>query len=507
MHTEGGTLAGSGSSFWGGLRRRRGLDGIGLAAIAALLIGTAIRFGAGQAAPLWIDETFTGAIAGQPDLAGLLHQIRADVNAPLYYVAVYLWSAIAGISNVALRLLSALFATAAVLLALRGTAGLDRRLCLLWGSLLGLWLPGLHFASEARCYALLLLAATAATLAFARLLTEPTRQAAWAWAALGALAILTHYFAAPLVAAQGLVFLLRHRADALRCWPALGAFLPALAWIAYHAPRLAAFGQPDLAWYALVDSANLPLIVWSVLTSSGSILLVVAMILLVWRRLRGRPVVAATTESVAGGVVLASLLGLAIVLVVGMVRPSFIPRYCVPYVPGMLLGLALVVRSASPLWPRLPVVAVLLFALPALILPNPTRSYSFEAASEAMAKAGVRRLVFLWDHPSSPVQDPAQLRAVGGFFLTRAGHPAEVVAVQNAWREDPQPALLAAAGAASDTAILWLYDSDLPKTAALAHPPRIETLDPSWRCRNHATAPFVALVCLHGRPDGVSPAP
>ena len=88
------------------------------------------------------------------------------------------------------------------------------------------------------------------------------------------------------------------------------------------------------------------------------------------------------------------------------------------------------------------------------------------------------------------------MQAVGGFFLARAGHPVEVVALRTPWTQDLQPAFLAAAGSDPATALLWVYDANLPQTAALAHPPRIDANDPAWRCRNHAAAPFVALVCL-----------
>jgi hypothetical protein len=477
-------------------RPRRAVDGLALAALVAFAVGTALRFTVGFGEPLWLDETFTGAIAGQPDFVSLGHQVYADVNAPLYYLVMYGWTRLGGLSDLSLRWPSAVFATAAVLFAFRGGRGLDRRLCLIWGALLGLWQPGLVQASDARCYALLLLMATVTTVAFSRVLTTPDRPSAILWASVGALTILTHYFAVPLIAAQGAILLLRYRIRALRLWPSLVVFAPALGWIAFHAPRLAEFARPEVVWYAPLDVTDLPDIVLYAVPLAGLVCLVIGAGLLAYGRLRRPP------DADIGGevlyVVLASVVGFVLVLAAALLRPSFTLRYTIPFVPGLLLGLALTIRRASRIWPRFPPVAIALFLAALIAFVPPRRAYSFEKASDAIAAAGARRVVFLWDHPSAPVQDPAQLRAVGGFFLARSGHPVEVVALRTPWTEDPQPAFLAAAGADPKTALLWVYDANLPKTAALAHPPRIESIDSAWRCRNHAAAPFVALVCLRG---------
>ncbi len=468
-------------------------DGLVLVAALAFALGTALRFGSGLHEPLWIDETFTGAIAAQPDLAGLLHQVWADVNAPFYYAVMFAWARIAGVSNLALHLPSAVFATLAAALALRGGSGLDRRTCLVWGTLLGLWPMGLAQASEARCYALLLLLATAAVLAFARLLAAPTRGNALLWAGLSALAVLTHYYALPVVAAQGGMVLWRHRSRALPLWPALLAFLPVLGWIGFHAVRLAAFAQPDIAWQPPLAPESLPGTLLRLLGLSTACLLPAVLLLRAWFRVA--PPADADADA-ATSAALAALIALALVLAVGMLRPSFSLRYCVPCIPGLLLGLAALVRATAQVRPALPALVLAVAMLPAPLGTGPVRGYSFETASASIAEAGARRLVFLWDHPSSPVGDPAQMRAVGGFFLARAGHPIPVESVINPWREDPNPRLLAAAGAQPGSAILWLYDQGLPKTAARTHPPRIAQIDPAWRCRDHAGDRYAALVCL-----------
>jgi hypothetical protein len=44
-------------------------------------------------------------------------------------------------------------------------------------------------------------------------------------------------------------------------------------------------------------------------------------------------------------------------------------------------------------------------------------------------------------------------------------------------------------------AILWLYDTNVHGTAARSTPPRIDRLDPTWRCRNYDNAPIGVLAC------------
>ena len=83
--------------------------------------------------------------------------------------------------------------------------GQSRAAAIAWAALLFLWLPGAIFAAQVRPYALLFLAATAQTIAFARLIDQPTLRRAFAWTACASLTILTHYMGATLGLAQGLL--------------------------------------------------------------------------------------------------------------------------------------------------------------------------------------------------------------------------------------------------------------------------------------------------------------
>ena len=97
-------------------------------------------------------------------------------------------------SDFALRLPSWIFMVAAAALPLAWRIpGQSRAAAITWAALLFLWLPGAIFATQARPYALLFLVATAQTIAFARLIDEPSLRRAFVWTGSASLTILTHY--------------------------------------------------------------------------------------------------------------------------------------------------------------------------------------------------------------------------------------------------------------------------------------------------------------------------
>ena len=103
-------------------------------ALAIAAIAAALEIVLEGRDPLWLDESWTGGIVGQPNWRDTVHQIYADVNAPLYYVLMRLWSGLAGLSDAALRAPSLLCALAVPLVAaLVPAPGLGRAQRLGWG--------------------------------------------------------------------------------------------------------------------------------------------------------------------------------------------------------------------------------------------------------------------------------------------------------------------------------------------------------------------------------------
>ncbi len=481
------------------------LDPLLVLTIVAVVFGSVLRATHGDA-PLWLDETFTGAIASEPSLPAVLYQILQDINAPLYYLIAHYWSLLFGLSNEALRFPALLFALMAPLLCLLPVPGVSRRMSLVWCALTALWIPGLFLAQEARGYSLLLCLSIGMTLAFIKLLDDPTTKRAAVWALLATGAILTHYDALILVGFQGLAYLALRRQKALRTWPAAFVFLPAVGWLAVHAHRIIQLADPQLAWYPLLQARRL-IFVFACMAGSfavASMLVVFAMIAAILVIIRWPPAGLNLRKmpSAAGIAVLAAFMGAASLILIGFLRPSFAERYLVLFIPGFLLALAITAEKLKWCWQTAPITLILVFTIGAVLataggLPD-SKSYNFEAASQALIEAKTNKLVFLWDHPANVAEDKSQLQLVGGFFFRRQGIDIEVKPLQPAHGEDPNMQLLEAAKEPF-TSILWLYDQRIRNTAATLFPPKMTELDPAWKCHDFGVAP-VGIVACHKEP-------
>src|SRR5262249_9099814 len=122
------------------------------------------------------------------------------------------------------------------------------------------------------------------------------------------------------------------------------------------------------------------------------------------------------------------------------------------------------------------------------------RWYNFEVASDLLMKANPQRLVFFWDHPGAKVEGRDELDSVGGFFFRRAGKPVTMDTVLLKPGEDASARLVAEAKPPG-SAVLWMYDIGVRGTAARAHRPEIEMLDPSLSCRQLGNGSVGILAC------------
>jgi hypothetical protein len=463
-------------------------------------------------APLWLDEVWTGVIASQRTVSGFAHQCYLDVGAPLGYVVAWLWSMVAGLSDEALRFPSRLFASITPLIALAAARPVDRTTKLVWCGLLACWLPGLFFSIEARTYPLVMMLATASTVAFVRLMTRPSLKAAWAWTSLSGLLILAHYVSGILVACEGLAYLATCRFTAVRTWPAALAFLPAAASLAVHAALLLGFshatgpGPPPIQPGGTLEFfAGGSAEIWVLLSWAAVSLVIVAL-----RRgavTGAAPTASEGSASAAPGdgarlwvVPGASLAAVALCLLISMWRPIIPYRYLTAMTPPLLLGVAMLAGRLERYWRLAPAVLLAVYAGVAAgeVLGSPKHStlfnYEFETPSDALMAANTRRLVFMWDIPSATAGDPDAFGQVGGFFFKRAGRPIPVDWTPALPGRDPSAQLLARA-AAPGTAILWLYDPAVVGTVAAHFPPHIQQLDPRWGCRDFGDRGQHVLAC------------
>ncbi|HSV04172.1 MAG TPA: hypothetical protein VLI41_13305 [Phenylobacterium sp.] len=472
--------------------RAFGLAGLGL----ALLALAAARVWLAAVQPLWFDEAWSLMAATTPDWASLVHEALTDVNAPLGYVLLRAWVGLAGASDLALRLPALAAIAAAGALPLLWGAGLRREARLAWAVMIFAWW-GVDGFLAGRAYGLLLALSTAQVIAFAELLRKPRLGTAFAWAALGALAILTHYYALIVTAVQGLSFLALRRREALRCWPAALAFAPAFGWIAAHAPRLQAFAGAEVAWHPTVGPGLALAMTAATLQPSAPLLgLAVALGVLAAAGLSRAPAARLPPPMwIAAG---ASAAALALTLVSGALHPSLTARYLIPTVPGLLLGLVLCAAQTSRA--RLLLAGLAMVWLGAALRPDAflrdlasPSPYGFETASEVLMRHGARDVVFAWDHEVTALMPPPTLERLGSVFFRRAGYPVRVRPLVVRPGDDVN-ALALAAASGPHPGLIWIYNR-AGRTAARAHPPAIARLDPRWRCERIGDDTVGSLAC------------
>ncbi len=181
-------------------------------------VGAALRFATLGSQSYWFDEA-QAAHELHLSLGSMLSSMVVhETNPPLYFVLGWVWAHVFGNGAFGLRSLSALAGTAVVLLAyLCGRELVSRRAGLVAAMLAAVSPFMIWYSQEAREYMLLAALCAASLLYFGRTLREPTaRNIAW-WGVLSSLAVLTHFFAAFLVAPEALwlLYVVRDRAIAI----------------------------------------------------------------------------------------------------------------------------------------------------------------------------------------------------------------------------------------------------------------------------------------------------
>jgi len=179
-----------------------------------VLLGAIVRFATLDLQSYWYDEAVTVSLV-EMNLGDMLDRVpESESTPPLYYVVAWLWAKVFGTGEVGLRSLSAFAGTAFVPVAYAAASRLaGARVGLVAAALAALNPILVWYSQEARAYALVLLLAGLSFLFFCRLLTgDMRRRMLVAWAVASALALATHYFAAFLVAAEG-VWLLASAAN------------------------------------------------------------------------------------------------------------------------------------------------------------------------------------------------------------------------------------------------------------------------------------------------------
>jgi mannosyltransferase len=215
-----------------------------LAALTAL--AAVLRFSTLGVQSFWYDEAFTPLHVLHPSLIATLEAVpRTENSPPLWYLLEWFDYRLFGSGTYALRLPSAIFGTALVPVAWAiGRELADRAAAIACAALIAVGPLFVWYSQEARVYALFALTAGIATLAFARVLREPSGRRFALFALAGALCLLTHYFAVFILGGMGL-WLLADRRTRRRSLPALAALvLVGLALL----PLISAQGARGTQW-------------------------------------------------------------------------------------------------------------------------------------------------------------------------------------------------------------------------------------------------------------------
>jgi mannosyltransferase len=188
------------------------LTGSGLAIVACTAVAALLRFPTLDAKSFWVDEVVTVSLVRR-DFGSMLSAIPdSESTPPAYYVLAWLWAQVFGIGEAGLRSLSALLGTALVPVAyLAGRRLVSPHVGVAAAALVAVNPLLVWYSQEARAYMLLALLGGVSLLLFLRCLDRPTAGALAAWAAVGALAFATHYFAVFLVAPEAAWLLYEHR--------------------------------------------------------------------------------------------------------------------------------------------------------------------------------------------------------------------------------------------------------------------------------------------------------
>jgi mannosyltransferase len=185
------------------LDRVRSLSADERAITAIVVLAAVIRILTIDNQSLWADEALTAYETHLPFGAMLNTVAHVETTPPLYFVLIWIWAKVFGSGEVALRSISTLAGIALVPIAYLSARELVTR----WAGVIAAAFVAVNpfliwFSQEARAYMLLALLTGAGFLFFVRARDDPCRRNVTWWAALSALALMTHFFAGFAVAPE-----------------------------------------------------------------------------------------------------------------------------------------------------------------------------------------------------------------------------------------------------------------------------------------------------------------
>ncbi len=312
--------------------------------------------------PVWYDEAFAALFSARGPSAmlyGTLAQnagVAADVHPILYYTLLWIWQLVFGGVPLAIRSLSVLLGLTAVGLGYRLARELwGEETALAAGMLMALSPFQVHYAQEARMYALLAALLLAATLAYRRALDGGGWRAWSTFAILAAASQYAHNLAFVYLVPLGLTAFAvrRRRTIAATALSGLGAVVLYLPWLLRLPSQVARVewaywiappGPVELVRTLLVYMSGLPIPDWSVpVVLAGGLLAAVIASLATFRAWRARSE-GARRGGWAGWLAAAPVL---VMFGVSLWRPVYLDRALLPAGAMFVLWIAWALGSGA----------------------------------------------------------------------------------------------------------------------------------------------------------------
>ncbi|MDQ4075609.1 MAG: glycosyltransferase family 39 protein [Chloroflexota bacterium] len=193
---------------------------VAFAILALLLLAPALRFYHIDVQSFWSDEGNSVAMAPRAPL-DIVERSANDIHPPLYYLVLHGWAALTGTGEYVIRALSVLFSVITVALTVTLGLRVGGRWVALFAALIAALSPfAIHYAQEARMYAMVTMLATGSWLAFSKIwngqglstgrgsrTTDNWHRASLSYIVLTVAMLYTQYYSVSVVVAQNLAWL------------------------------------------------------------------------------------------------------------------------------------------------------------------------------------------------------------------------------------------------------------------------------------------------------------
>jgi 4-amino-4-deoxy-L-arabinose transferase-like glycosyltransferase len=307
-----------------------------------LLFGLALALGLYRigSKSIWLDEAVSLKYV-RADPAQLAQYLTQDTNGSLYYVLLYGWTAVVGYGEGAVRALSAIFAAGSVpLLYLSVRRWADPLPAVVAALLLASSQMFVHYAQEARMYALALFLVVAATLALQVAVERRSWRWWWPYALLAGLAVYAHLWTSMVLAAHLLWLLTCHRGRIRQAFAAYAAVLVACLPLLYFT---AGHGS-TIAWIPPLTQDRIYAVLFLMAGSSWPLFVVAGQAILRTGWLAGIGNRAYALPLAIGVVPIVLTIGISIY------RPILVDRYLLFSMPSLAAVCAIAVFSFKPRW-------------------------------------------------------------------------------------------------------------------------------------------------------------